>query len=83
MIAYIKSNKDLSRNLPEESYIIQNIKNDSSLSIRNISGVSVSIERDSNNEQSRNLLSDYHEKNRSHSNNPNEKENDDDDNNNN
>lgn len=59
MIYYIKSNKDLRRNLPEESYISENIKNDSSLSIRNISAISVSVERDLNSEQTKNLLSDF------------------------
>lgn len=70
MIYYIKSNKSLSSNLPVDGQIHQNIKADSSLSIRNISGISVSIEKDyiEHNEQTKQLLSDYQHSNHNENN---------------
>jgi MFS family permease len=62
MTIYIQMNPLLKMNLPEERKLLESLKQDTSINIRNISGVSISIERDVNqDDQVKRLLLDFHE----------------------
>ena len=60
MTIYIQMNPLMNMNLPEEKKLLDSMKQDTSINIRNVSGVSISIERDLNqDEQVKRLLSEF------------------------
>jgi MFS family permease len=60
MTIYIQVTPSIKMNLPAERQLQECVKQESSVNVRNFSGVSVSVERESGNEQTRRLLADYY-----------------------